>query len=214
MCASLHRISAAVSQSDIAQSTAAISRSRKSISTSCSPSSASTCFVTAAPVASSFPPAFIRTWAQSSCDTCCLKTRKLTGLFGFENRKAIFEGVDSRFKFVVLTFEKGGRTESFPAAFMRHDVRELEQFPGEDSRRLLSISSTFIAVVAFSHGIQERTLTCRSLKRCWHFPLLGENVAGRLECQALQARTSYDQRQRPVSHGAGSKQACHYTKAR
>jgi hypothetical protein len=31
---------------------------------------------------------------------------KIEGLFCFENRKTIFEGVDSRFKFVVLTFEK------------------------------------------------------------------------------------------------------------
>jgi hypothetical protein len=30
----------------------------------------------------------------------------IEGLFCFENRKTIFEGVDSRFKFVVLTFEK------------------------------------------------------------------------------------------------------------
>jgi hypothetical protein len=30
---------------------------------------------------------------------------------------------------VVLTFEKGGKTESFPSAFMRHDVAELENFP-------------------------------------------------------------------------------------
>lgn len=51
------------------------------------------------------------------------------GLFCFENRKQIFENVDSRFKFVVLTFQKGGATESFPVAFMRHDVAELERFP-------------------------------------------------------------------------------------
>jgi hypothetical protein len=31
---------------------------------------------------------------------------QIEGLFCFENRKTIFEGVDSRFKFVVLTFEK------------------------------------------------------------------------------------------------------------
>lgn len=53
----------------------------------------------------------------------------ITGLFGFENRKIIFENVDSRFKFVVLSFIKGGATKSFPAAFMRHDVNELENFP-------------------------------------------------------------------------------------
>jgi len=59
------------------------------------------------------------------------KETVITGIFGFENRKAIFEGVDSRFKFVVLTFKKGGKTEYFPAAFMRHDVAELERFPRE-----------------------------------------------------------------------------------
>jgi len=53
----------------------------------------------------------------------------ITGLFCFENRKAIFEGVDSRFKFVVLSFEKGGFTTTFPTAFMRHDVEELQNFP-------------------------------------------------------------------------------------
>jgi len=55
---------------------------------------------------------------------------EITGLFCFENRKPIFENVDSRFKFVVLTFEKGGHTREFPSAFMRHDVAELERFPG------------------------------------------------------------------------------------
>lgn len=34
------------------------------------------------------------------------KQTKIQGLFCFENRKTIFEGVDSRFKFVVMTFEK------------------------------------------------------------------------------------------------------------
>ncbi len=48
---------------------------------------------------------------------------EVTGLFCFENRKGIFENVDSRFKFVVLTFEKGSATTKFPAAFMRHEVR-------------------------------------------------------------------------------------------
>jgi hypothetical protein len=54
---------------------------------------------------------------------------EITGLFCFENRKMIFEGVHRSFKFVVLTFRKGGTTEQFPAAFMRHEVKELEQFP-------------------------------------------------------------------------------------
>jgi hypothetical protein len=56
---------------------------------------------------------------------------EITGLFCFENRKEIFEGVDSRFKFVVLTFAKGGGTVNFPTAFMRHEVAELDRFPKE-----------------------------------------------------------------------------------
>ena len=54
---------------------------------------------------------------------------QITGLFCIENRKFVFEAVDSRFKFVVLSYEKGGMTTHFPAAFMRHDVAELERFP-------------------------------------------------------------------------------------
>src|SRR6202158_5785994 len=53
----------------------------------------------------------------------------VAGLFGFENRTMIFENVDSRFKFVVLTFQRGMNTPHFPAAFMRHDVEELLGFP-------------------------------------------------------------------------------------
>ncbi len=56
---------------------------------------------------------------------------KVTALFGFENSGGIFEDVHRQFKFVILTFEKAGTTERFPAAFMRHDPKELERFPDE-----------------------------------------------------------------------------------
>ena len=74
----------------------------------------------------------------------------ITGLFCFENRKEIFENVHRSFKFVVLTFEKIPLSDDnvetrliaslpqrdFPAAFMRHDVKELESFPNSDSIRI------------------------------------------------------------------------------
>lgn len=56
----------------------------------------------------------------------------ITGLFCFENKKGIFEGVHKSFKFVILTFENGKQTLSFPARFMRHDVEELNSFPGDE----------------------------------------------------------------------------------
>ena len=63
-------------------------------------------------------------------------TCRITGLFGFENRKVIFEGVHRSFKFVVLTFETGSTTRDFPVAFMRRDVRDLTEFPSSTSLRI------------------------------------------------------------------------------
>jgi len=104
---------------------------------------------------------------------------QVTGLFCFENRKTIFEGVDSRFKFVILTFEKGENTQSFPAAFMRHEVKELERFPNTDSLCLSvdlieRLSPNSLSVMELkSHtevSIAEKTLK---------FPLLGEKLKGK-----------------------------------
>ncbi len=66
---------------------------------------------------------------------------QVEGLFCFENREEIFENVHRSFKFVVLTFEKGGSTLNFPAAFMRHEVAELARFPAEGA---VSISVNLI----------------------------------------------------------------------
>jgi hypothetical protein len=54
---------------------------------------------------------------------------EITGLFCFENKKEIFENVHRSFKFVLLSFEKGGITKKFPVAFMKHDISDLELFP-------------------------------------------------------------------------------------
>src|SRR5262249_28728910 len=46
--------------------------------------------------------------------------------YGFENRQRIFN-IDSRYKFVCLVARKGSsKTGAFIAAFMRHDIEELE----------------------------------------------------------------------------------------
>ncbi|HUY31877.1 MAG TPA: DNA methyltransferase [Pirellulales bacterium] len=104
---------------------------------------------------------------------------RVSALFGFENRRTIFEGVDSRFKFVVLTFEKGGTTRSFAAAFMRHDVAELDRFPDEGGIQLSvdvirRLSPDSLSVMEFKSdtdvGIAEKML---------RFPLLGEEIEGK-----------------------------------
>jgi Eco57I restriction-modification methylase len=112
---------------------------------------------------------------------------KVTGLFCFENRKAIFEGVDSRFKFVVLTYEKGGQTHKFPAAFMRHDVEELERFPKVDALEMSvdlirHLSPDSLSVMEFNNELDvnnaEKMLKAPLLKEKpkmrWNFTLTNE----------------------------------------
>lgn len=104
---------------------------------------------------------------------------QITGLFGFENRKAIFEGVDSRFKFVVLSFEKGGQTQAFPAKFMRHDVQELRQFPDDESLSITvdlirKLSPDSISIMEF-----KTPLDIQIAEKMTRFPLLGEQIPGR-----------------------------------
>ena len=101
---------------------------------------------------------------------------EVSGLFGFENRKKIFEDVDSRFKFIVLSFEKGGKTISFPAAFMRHDVKELEGFPDEESVKIdvdlvKRSSPASLSVTEFKNAL-DLQITEKMLR----FPLLGEEL--------------------------------------
>jgi len=103
---------------------------------------------------------------------------EITGLFCFENRKEIFEGVDSRFKFVVLTFAKGGGTASFPTAFMRHDVMELARFPKEGAldipvELVKRLSPDSLSVMEFKND-----LDVRIAEKLLKFPLLGEKVNG------------------------------------
>jgi hypothetical protein len=104
---------------------------------------------------------------------------QITGIFGFENRKEIFENVHRSFKFVVLTFMKGGRTDEFPVAFMRLNVEELTHFPETGGFRVTTdlirrISPDSLSIPEFrdkaDFGILEKV--CR-------FPGLGNPVEGR-----------------------------------
>ncbi|MCK4626116.1 MAG: ATP-binding protein, partial [Phycisphaerae bacterium] len=102
---------------------------------------------------------------------------EITGLFCIENRKEVFEKVHRSFKFVILTFAKGGKTKSFPAAFMRHDVAELDRFPAHgavdisvDLVKRLSPDSLSVVEFTSQTDVEIATKTLR-------FPLFGEKVA-------------------------------------
>ena len=100
----------------------------------------------------------------------------VTGLFCFENRQIIFEEVHRSFKFVVLTFAKGGKTTEFPSAFMRHDVQELQRFPSDESLPITidmvrKLSPDSLSVMEFKNEVDVR-IAEKMLK----FPLLGEKI--------------------------------------
>jgi hypothetical protein len=101
---------------------------------------------------------------------------RVTGLFGFENRKEIFEGVHRSYKFVVLTFQKGGSTDNFPAAFMRLDPTELDNFPAQGAVQMnvnliRRLSPDSLSVMEFKNETDARIS-----EKMLRFPLLGETV--------------------------------------
>nr|MBP7432814.1 ATP-binding protein [bacterium] len=86
--------------------------------------------------------------------------------------------VDSRFKFVVLSFEKGGKTADFPAAFVRHEVKELERFPREGAINISvdlvkKLSPDSLSVMEFKNDMD-----IVIAKKMMKFPLLGEKIEG------------------------------------
>ena len=138
----------------------------------------------------------------------------INGLFCFENRKAIFEGVDSRFKFVVLTFEKSAMprvvppgikstsappddllaaartgdlgTQRFPAAFMRHDVGELARFPQQGA---IEIDVGLVKRLSpDSHSVMEfkSVLDVHIAEKMLQFPMLGDSVEGKWRLSLTQ----------------------------
>jgi hypothetical protein len=130
----------------------------------------------------------------------------IQGLFCFENRKEIFEGVHRSFKFVVLTFEKdtvsrvqqtgelnasappndllapshaGIRgTQDFPVAFMRQDVGDLERFP-EDGALWLDVG-LIRRMSPDAHSVMEfrSSLDLTIAKRMLVHPALGRTEPG------------------------------------
>jgi hypothetical protein len=61
-----------------------------------------------------------------------LENSRIERFYGFENRRKIFP-IDSRFKFISLTFSKQQPDPNgFPAAFMRHDLEELKSDDAQD----------------------------------------------------------------------------------
>ena len=104
------------------------------------------------------------------------QTCRITGLFGFENRKKLFDGVDSRFKFVVLTFETASTTPDFPVAFMRQDARDLADFPSPASLRLSPALIEKLSPGSLSIMEFQSILDVTIAGKLFRHPLMGEKL--------------------------------------
>ena len=136
---------------------------------------------------------------------------QITSLFCFENRKEIFEGVHRSFKFLVLTFEKGGKTMEFHAAFMRHDVSELADFSQNggvtlDVDLIRKLSPDSLSVMEFKNVRDVNTA-----RKMSHHPILGEQVDDKWQLElhrefnmtddAYLFQTSYQPGSQPLFEG-------------
>ena len=101
---------------------------------------------------------------------------QIGGLFGFENRKEIFEGVHRSFKFVVLTFRKGGDTQNFPTAFMRREVNELAHFPERGAVQMPVNLIRKLSPESFSLMEFQSETDKEITEKMIRFPLLGEQI--------------------------------------
>ena len=113
------------------------------------------------------------------------RTCQIDTLFGLQNERYIFEGVDHRQKVCILSFQKGGETESFVAAFrisiseaLRPD--QLEAFFHSPSEHLRLSVETIRCLSPDSLSIMEFKSEddVRFASRLSAFPSLGANEPG------------------------------------
>jgi len=113
-------------------------------------------------------------------------TSQIDAMFGLSNEKFIFETVHHAFKFCILSFQKGGKSETFNAAF-RINPREaiapdkLDAFLHSPAEHLY-ISVDFVRRLApDSLSVMEfkNDLDVRIAEKMLKFPLLGDKIDDR-----------------------------------
>lgn len=114
-----------------------------------------------------------------------LSANRVTNLFGLSNERFIFENVDHRFKLCFLTFQKGGNTDRFNAAFRinpREAIRkeQLDWFFHAKTEHMTIPVATIRATSPDSLSItevkDERDFTIAD--KFTRFPRLGEKIDG------------------------------------
>ncbi len=108
---------------------------------------------------------------------------ELDTLIGLSNERFIFEGVHHSFKICLLTFEKGGATDSFRAAFRINpreaiSPNELDRFLHNEAEQVEVSASLVRRLSPESISIMEfrSEIDVSIAKKLIRFPLLGEKI--------------------------------------
>ena len=102
---------------------------------------------------------------------------RLKSLYSFENRKFVFEDIDQRYKFVLLNFEKGGKTTSFKCAFFLYgedNLKEAAKNPTEMGVEFVKKSSPTSWSVLEIKSEKDKIIIDKLLKH----PPVGQEIAG------------------------------------
>ena len=105
-------------------------------------------------------------------------------LYCFENRwPAVFESVDNRFKFILFSTRKGGKTDSFTCSFMQHDPERLPIIEANAAivkhDQVIRFSPEAVALMEFNSQLAVEIVS----KLYTVAPLLAESVKKTWNCK-------------------------------
>ncbi|NQV39915.1 MAG: N-6 DNA methylase [Nitrosopumilus sp.] len=96
---------------------------------------------------------------------------KIISLYGFDNQKGIFEEIHRQFKFIMLVFEKGGKTRHFKATFYLRDIEKIPFLDEESVTYDLELVKT-TSPIAMSLIECKNTTEVNIIKKLYEHPLL------------------------------------------
>jgi len=105
-----------------------------------------------------------------------LNESTITSLVGFEN-KGIFDGIDDRYNFAVVTFKNDGYTDKLRGIFEQHDLsilKGLEQESAEIPRKVLEQYSSEARIFPFVTSQQEADVLTKLLEH----PSIQDDIEG------------------------------------
>ncbi len=150
------------------------------------------------------------TWSAKQLRELLFSQCEMDSLFGLQNERFIFDGVDHRQKVCIFSFRKGGSTFAFPAAFR---ITTKEAIYPKTSKRFLmhQVStlflqchhSTTVSGFTFPDGVQKRPRHQNALKLS-RFPSLGVRPEGSWSCRfRTELHMTNDRRSFQDSDGSG-----------